>query len=237
MKDIVSSSEQLPLFSAAKTALAQAVRVDEVIQIKTIAAQLAAAARVAKDGQLAADAAELRLRAERHLGEMMKKQAETIGLNKGGGEKGVGRRGMRVKDKPALKVKSSPSLKQAGIDKSLANKARVAAAIPKDRFERETVPDTRKRAERLAARERVVRPGPMDASRFALAVTEQISDIVEKVFASRNVDKVIELRNEIEEAAYDRLMKQIKIAISKLEKIRDELEERKVINLSARRVK
>jgi hypothetical protein len=166
----------------------------------------------------------------------MKKQAETVGLKQAGRpQKPNSRRSRnRVADKPDF---GKVSLKQAGIDKNLANKARVAAAIPKERFERETVPDTRKRAERLAARERAVRPGPMDASRFALAVTEQISDIVEKVFDSRNVDKVIELRNEIDEAAYDRLMKQIKIAISKLEKIKDELEERKVINLSARRVK
>ena len=43
-----------------------------------------AAARVAKNRQLEADAAEIRMRAERRTGEMMAAQRETVGLARGG---------------------------------------------------------------------------------------------------------------------------------------------------------
>lgn len=58
----------------------------------------------------------------------MAKQRETVGLAKGGAEKGVGRRGKECGsgDDPH----SLPTLADAGIDKHLADAARKAAAIP-----------------------------------------------------------------------------------------------------------
>jgi hypothetical protein len=54
------------------TALAAATTVDEVKRVRDQWAGLTAYARAAKDKQLEADAAEIRMRAERRLGEMMK---------------------------------------------------------------------------------------------------------------------------------------------------------------------
>jgi hypothetical protein len=59
------------------------------------------------------------------LGELIVLQKKTVGLNKGGGEKGVGRKG-----KNALpKVQGiKPTLEQAGIDKKLSSAANTATA-------------------------------------------------------------------------------------------------------------
>jgi hypothetical protein len=70
-------------------------------------------------------AIEIRKRAERRLGEMMKAQKETGGLAKGGGGK-HGRK--RVIEKPTLKSQS--------IDKNLADRARKAAAMSEEQFEK-----------------------------------------------------------------------------------------------------
>ena len=116
-------------FDAAKAALAAAVRTDEVKAIRDKARAIQAAAKIAKDGQLEANAYELRTRAELRLGELMALQKETVGLNKGSapgtgrghkGEKSAGLRKTRT-------FKEPPTLKEAGIDKNLANRARTLA--------------------------------------------------------------------------------------------------------------
>ena len=56
------------------------------------------------------------LRAECRLGEIVHQQAETVGKAKGGGEKGVGRRGNAGSDKTHI---PPPTLTEAGIDKNL----------------------------------------------------------------------------------------------------------------------
>ena len=59
-------------------------------------------AKRANDHELARDAIELRMRAERQLNEMIQAQKATVGLNAGAREPGVGRRGTRVDEKPAF---------------------------------------------------------------------------------------------------------------------------------------
>jgi hypothetical protein len=83
-----------------------------------------------KDRELAANATVLRRYAKRRLGVVMAERRAAGKLAKGAREPGVGRRGTRVAEKPAL-----PTLADQGIDKNLANEARKAAAMPEDKFE------------------------------------------------------------------------------------------------------
>src|SRR5438067_3244317 len=77
-------TNELQFYNEAKAALAKAVRVDEVQKIHNKAAAMKAAAKVANDTKLEADALEIRERAERRLGQLMEEQKKTVGLNKGG---------------------------------------------------------------------------------------------------------------------------------------------------------
>jgi hypothetical protein len=85
-------------------------------------------ARKIKDNQIAADAREIRMRGERKLGEIMKAQKETVGLNQGGRPK------TGLLENPVSEPKL-PTLAEAGIDKNLANSARKEAAKSKEQFE------------------------------------------------------------------------------------------------------
>jgi hypothetical protein len=117
-------------YEAARRALAEAVRVDEVKAIHDQAAAMQAYAKIAKDKDM--NAAELRLRAERNIGEMMKAQAETVGKAKGA--KGIGTSAGYEKTRTA---DTPVTLAEAGIDKNLAHRSRRAAKLSAKGFERE----------------------------------------------------------------------------------------------------
>jgi N6-adenosine-specific RNA methylase IME4 len=115
--------------------LAEAKTVDEAKDIRDKAEAMRAYARQAKNKDLEVDAAEIRIRAERRLGELIRAQSKTVGLNKGGGEKGVGRAG-----KNAVVIHDriiTPPLKEAGISKDLSSRAQKLAAVPEPEFEAE----------------------------------------------------------------------------------------------------
>jgi hypothetical protein len=79
------SPEQHSIFvRQAFTAIDSAVTVEEVNKVLKQWTGLAAYARAAKDKQLESDAAEIKMRAERRLGEMMRAQKEAVGFHKGG---------------------------------------------------------------------------------------------------------------------------------------------------------
>lgn len=82
---------------------------------------------MSKDRQLEVDASEIRIRAERRVGELMEAQRQTVGLSDGGRPKKTGAGSDPV---------SVPTLADAGIDKHLANAARKAAAMPEAAFEK-----------------------------------------------------------------------------------------------------
>lgn len=71
---------------------------------------------------------------ERRLGQLIAEQKETVGLNRGGGEKGIGRRGKQCGSKKEPHS-APPTLAEAGIDKKLSSTAQKLAAIPNDEFE------------------------------------------------------------------------------------------------------
>jgi hypothetical protein len=74
---------ELVLYEAARAALTAAVNVDEVKNVRNLGVAMQILAKQAKDSDLIDKATELRLRAERRLGEMIIAQKETIGLNQG----------------------------------------------------------------------------------------------------------------------------------------------------------
>lgn len=120
---------QLVKYEAAKFALAEAKAVDEVKKIRDAASAMKAYAMQAKDKQLEVDASEIRIRAERRLGEMIRAQKEGPGLNQGAaGSIVTGSERVPVKD-------MRPTLADVGIDKKLSARSQAIASIPEEEFE------------------------------------------------------------------------------------------------------
>ena len=105
--------------------------------------RLAAYARQAKNRNLEADAVEIRLRATRKLDQLRQAQKETIGLS-------AGTRGSRVK---GARVDDKPTLASQGIDKNLAQQARVLGKLSDEGFEK-AVTKTRAKVTHRRARKR-----------------------------------------------------------------------------------
>lgn len=129
-------------YDAACRALAEAKSVDDVKEIRDRSEAMRAYAKQAKNKQLEVDAAEIRIRAERRLGEMIAAQRDAGDLSKGAQGTGSNQHQVRVANGPA-----AISLAEAGIDKHLADRARKLAAIPEAEFT-EIVADWRGRVER-----------------------------------------------------------------------------------------
>ena len=115
-------------YDVACRAVAEALRIDEVKDIRDKAVALSVYAKQARDGELIAHATAIRKRAERRLGELMEDDRKAGKLAKGGGDK---KSDHRVAKKPG----DAPSLADQGIDKHLADRARKAAAMPEAKFE------------------------------------------------------------------------------------------------------
>lgn len=129
-------------YEAARTALAECKAVDEVKQWADKAAAMQAYGRMAKDKTLEIDAAEIRIRAERRLGEMLVSQKENGGLNKGAAQSNA------VVNKDRV---MPPKLSDIGISKDLSSRAQKLAAVPEQEFEKE-VGDWRERVEKEGKR-------------------------------------------------------------------------------------
>jgi hypothetical protein len=68
------------------------------------------------------DASEIRIRAERRLGEMIKAQKDDAGLNKGGRPK--------TSTPEEQVLKTTPTLEDVGISRKLSSRAQAIASIP-----------------------------------------------------------------------------------------------------------
>ncbi len=132
----------LTKYEAARGALADCKSVDEVKGWADRAAATQAYARMAKDKGLEVDAAEIRIRAERRLGEMLRDQKAAGGMSKGGRPPETG-----SVEEPV----NSPTLAEVGIDKKLSARAQRIAAVPEPEFEAE-VKDWRGRVEEEGVR-------------------------------------------------------------------------------------
>jgi phage N-6-adenine-methyltransferase len=120
---------ELVKYNAACRALADAKNVDEVKDIRDKAVAIQAYAKQAKNRQLEIDASEIRVRAERRLGEMLKPVPKRAG---GRGRRGGGSRGS--KKEPQLSA--TATLAEMGIDKKLSARSQKLADLPESEFEK-----------------------------------------------------------------------------------------------------
>lgn len=118
---------KLVRYDEACRALAEARSFDEAKSWVDKSAAMQAYARQAKNRQLEVDAAEIRLRSERRLGELIAEQKATIGLATGGQPyQATGSN---------LAPVERPTLASVGIDKKLSSRAQKLAAVPDAKFE------------------------------------------------------------------------------------------------------
>lgn len=126
-------------YEAAKRAVGEARRVDEVKDIRDQAVAMKLYAKLAGDSRMRDDADEIVLRAEHRLDQLRKAQAKSVGLAKGG-DRGGKRPLAGVRQTPA---NAPPTLAEAGISKGLAKRARLVGAVPEPIFEK-TLADARR---------------------------------------------------------------------------------------------
>ena len=122
---------QLVRYESARKALAEAVAVDEVKEIHDQAVAMSVYAKHAKDRVLEVYAAEIRMRAERRLGEMLAQQKANGGMASGG-EHGGRAKLDGSREEPS---NPTPTLDAMGIDKKLSSRAQKTAAVTEDEFE------------------------------------------------------------------------------------------------------
>lgn len=164
-------SAQLIKYEAACRALAECKAIDEVKAWADKAAAMQAYGKMAKDKTLEVDAAEIRIRAERRLGEMLVQQKADGGLNKGAQGKIQQHVGQAVVTNDRLK--DAPKLADAGISKDLSSRAQKLAAVPEAEFE-EALAEKReiqqREGERVTAR--LLEKGEKHLKKQALAASE-----------------------------------------------------------------
>jgi N6-adenosine-specific RNA methylase IME4 len=114
----------LAQYDAARAALAQATRIDEVLPLLDEFELAKVRARQIKDQALLADATEFQLRAERRLGQVIE-AAKSAGLFRQG----------RQPEKSTGQEPFRPTLAEAGIDKKLSARAQGRASIAEQAFE------------------------------------------------------------------------------------------------------
>tara|TARA_R110000851_G_scaffold131304_1_gene265167 strand:+ start:166 stop:873 length:708 start_codon:yes stop_codon:yes gene_type:complete len=154
-----NAGNELVKYEAAKHALSIAKSVDEVKNIHDVSAAMKAYAVQAQDRQLEIDASEIRIRAERRLGEMIKAQKDAGGLAKPG-----------TKPSSVEHHDRTPTLSDVGISKDLSSRAQKIASIPEPEFE-EAIADHR--------HERV----PISAAALKGAVKGRINDMAKQAKA------------------------------------------------------
>lgn len=118
---------QLIKYDQACKAIAEARTIDEVKDMADKSEAMRAYARQAKNKELEIHAAEIRIRAERRLGELLRDSPKATGGEYGGKTKIDGSR--KELSNP------TPTLADIGIDKKLSSKAQKLAAVPEKEFE------------------------------------------------------------------------------------------------------
>lgn len=206
---------QLIKYDAACKALAEARAVDEVKLIHDKARALTAAARIAKNHEMEIDASEIRIRAERRLGEMIAEQKNTVGLASGG-EHGGKSKIDGTREEPS---NPRPTLASAGIDKKLSARSQAIAAIPEAEFEstiaehrEEQKAVTNRTMEKLVRKkERQERVIKMPSGKFAVIYADPpwqysnsgFDEAAESQYPTMPLEEICDLRDMVNEWATD----------------------------------
>lgn len=127
-------TQALIKYEAACRALAECKSIDEAKEWTDKAAAMQAYGRMANDRTLEVDAAEIRIRAERRLGEMLAATKSVGGLSRGAAGAGVNQ---HTPSEVRSSVTTAPKLSDAGISKDLSSRAQKLAAVPAAEFEAE----------------------------------------------------------------------------------------------------
>ncbi|GAB9224905.1 hypothetical protein BDS110ZK18_67110 [Bradyrhizobium diazoefficiens] len=125
---------ELVRYEAARRALAEAVAVDEVASIRSQAEALRHAARIACDKQLEIQAAQIRFRAERKMGELLAAASEAGQLRRGRRWDEDSNCSQSEQLEPEDRV-TRVTLQEAGIDRKLSSRAQKMAAMDAAEFE------------------------------------------------------------------------------------------------------
>lgn len=120
---------QLIRYEAARTALAECHRVDEVKDIRDRAEAMAAYARQAKDSDLIQYATEIKVRAERRCGELLR------ATEKNAGARGTGSNQHRKAEVPSHDASAPPTLEEMGLTHNESSRYQQLAAMPAEHFE------------------------------------------------------------------------------------------------------
>jgi hypothetical protein len=114
-----------------RSGLAKATSVEQTSRVRVQAEFILAIAKAARDRTLEIDAAEIHIRAGRLLGQIIASQRDNVGMARGSAGKGRPKKGGSRNNSR----KEIPTLADMGIDKHLAQEARVLAAPTDDVFE------------------------------------------------------------------------------------------------------
>jgi MT-A70 len=123
-----ATGTELALYDTARRALAKAVRVDEAKAIRNKAVAMEVYARQAKDRTLIENATEIRMRAERRAGELLRELEKNQGAVPGK----TGRKGKPVLD-------GRPKLADLGVTKTQSSRWQRFAALDPAAFEQRVV--------------------------------------------------------------------------------------------------
>jgi hypothetical protein len=167
-------------YEAALVAIAACAHVDEVKDWADKAAAMQAYSRMAQDKTLEVQAAEIRIRAERRLGELILAQKETVGLNAGVRVAGKEKNETGAVSSVVVRDDRRPTLAEAGISKDLSSRAQALAKVPAAEFEQE-LSDWRDRTAADGARvsARLVARGNKEAPKAAPAATDELAGLRE----------------------------------------------------------
>jgi hypothetical protein len=152
---IVSAEGGLPRYDRMCSAIAECVRVDEAKDIRDKAVALEAYYKQARNLEAEREAANVRLRAERRVGELLKELARA-GSAAGGDTKSVSARATPIPPSPY-----ASALAEHGMSRQTAHRYQALAEIPKAEFDLAlSGPAKPTTAGVLKAREKVRNPAP-----------------------------------------------------------------------------